>query len=198
MPTYSNILPLNPDCPQMARRVRRAIDGSYELAIRIRLFSLALPISFRYTSGLYLMDLPRQLGRLEQMAEAWQRLSPTVRIRLQDFDFVKHFDPQGNMRDQSWFSIIMVLRYLSPRFIGRKIVMRERLSDTPVNGNNVIDALEIVQLPIDSQGASDEADTLLADSLREAPRTVISLGRSAFSTAVSPSARLLALLTSEG
>lgn len=92
----------------------------------------------------------------------------------------------------------MLLRYRSPRLIGRKTVIREHLSDTPVNGKIVIDALEIVQLPIDSQGAFDEADTLLSESLHEEPRTVINFGRPAFSTAISPSARLLALLTWEG
>ena len=138
------------------------------------------------------MELPRQLGRLEQMAEAWQRLTPTTRIHLQDVDFVKHFDPQGQM------SMLILWNFLSPRLIGRKIVMRECISNTLVNGGCVIDALELIRLPINSQGASDDADTLLGDLLREVPRTIIRLGRSVFSTAVGPSAQLLALLTAEG
>ena len=111
---------------------------------------------------------------------------------------MQYFDPKGNVQDHSLFSIIMMLRYRSPRLIGRKTVIREQLSDTPVNGKIVIDVLEIVRLPINSQGAFDEADTLLSESLHEEPRTVINFGRPAFNTAVSPSARLLALLTWEG
>ena len=100
---HSNFLGFNSDFSQMARRVRWAIDSSYELAIRIRLFSLCIPISFRYTSGLNSMDLPRQLGHLDQLAEAWQRLRPTTRIRLQDFNFVQLFDPQGNIHGSPSF-----------------------------------------------------------------------------------------------
>lgn len=195
-PTNTIFLPFSPDFPQTARRVRGAIDSSYELAIRIRLFSLCIPMPFRYASGLYLMNLPCQLGRLQQIAEAWQLLKPTTRIRLQDFDFVQYFDPQGNIQDHSLFSILMILHYHPPRLIGRKTVMRERW--TLVNEQCLIDGLEIVRLPSGSQGASSEADTLLDGLLHEEPRKVMSLGRSAFTTAVNPSARLLAMLTSEG
>jgi hypothetical protein len=73
--------------------------------------------------------------------------------------------------------------------------MRERWFD---HSRGLIDGLEIVRLQIDSPGASDEVGILLNGSLHGKPRTVISLGRSAFITAVSPSARLLALLTLEG
>ena len=74
--------------------------------------------------------------------------------------------------------------------------MRERW--TLVNEQCLIDGLEIVRLPSDSQGASDEADALIGGLLHEEPRKFISLGRCVFSTAVNPSARLLAMLTSEG
>ena len=140
------------------------------------------------------MDLPCQLARLEQIAEAWQLLRPTTRIRLQDFDFVQYFDPQGNIQDHSLHSILLILHYRLPQLIGRKTVMRERW--TIVNGQSLIDALEIVRLPTDPQGASDEVGTLLG--LHEEPRRVINLGRSVFSTAVNLSTRLLAMLTSEG
>ena len=76
--------------------------------------------------------------------------------------------------------------------------MRERWSDTLVNGKIAIDALEIVRLPIDSQDTPDETDTLLGGIFQAGPRTVMSLGRSVFNTAVNLSTRLLALLTSEG
>jgi len=153
-------------------------------------------MSFRYTSGLYLMDPPCQLGRLQQIAEAWQLLKPTTRIRLQDFDFVQYFDPQGNIQDHCLFSILLIVHYRPPRPIGRKTVMRERWM--LVNGQCLIDGLEIVRLPTGSQGVPDEADTLLGSLLHKEPRIVMSLGCSAFSTAVNPSARLLAMLTSEG
>jgi hypothetical protein len=142
------------------------------------------------------MDLPSQLGRLEQIAEAWQLLRPTTRIRLQDFDFVQYFDPQGNIQDHTLFFILVVLPYRLPRLIGRKTVMRERWRSE--NGQYLVDALEILRLPADSQRASDEADTLLGSLLHEEPRRVMDLGCSAFSTAVNPSTRLLALLTADG
>jgi len=182
------------DIPQTARRVCGVIDASYELAIQIRLFSLGIPMAFRYRSGLYLMDLPCQLARLDQIAEAWQVLRPTTQIRLQDFDFVQYFDPQGNIQDHSLFSILMILHYRLPRLIGRRIVMREHW--TLVNGQCLVDALEIVRLPPDSQSGSDEVDTLLG--LHEEPRRLMSLGCSVLSTAVNLSTRLLAMLTSEG
>lgn len=142
------------------------------------------------------MDLPSQLGRLQQITEAWQLLSPTTRVRLQDFDFVQYFDTQGNIRDYSLFSILMVVHYRPPRPIGRRTVMRERW--TLVDGQGLIDGLEIVRLPTDSQGVPDEADTLLGSLLHKESRVVMSLGCTAFTTAVNPSARLLAMLTSEG
>lgn len=142
------------------------------------------------------MNLPCQLGRLEQIADAWQSLRPTTRIRLQDFDFVQYFDPQGNIQDRSILSILMMAQYRPPRLIGRKTVMREHWM--PLNGQLVVDALEIVRLPTDSQGASDELDALLSSSLHQGPRRVVSLGLFAFSTSVNPSTRLLAILTSKG
>ena len=153
-------------------------------------------MSFRYASGLYLMNLPCQLGRLQQIAEAWQLLRPTTRIRLQDFDFMQYFDPRGNIQDHSLFSILMILHYHPPRLISRKTVMRERW--TLVNEQCLIDGLEIIRLPSGSQGAPDEDDTLVGGLLHEGPRKVMSLGRSVFSTTVNPSARLLAMLTLEG
>ena len=74
--------------------------------------------------------------------------------------------------------------------------MRERW--TLVDGRGLIDGLEIVRLPSGSQGVPDEADTLLGSLLHKEPRVVMSLGCTAFTTAVNPSARLLAMLTSEG
>jgi hypothetical protein len=142
------------------------------------------------------MDLPVQLRRLDQIADGWRQLSPTKRIRSQDYDLMQRFDPQGNLRDGSSYSISFdIWDYRPPRLIGRKMVMRERWFD---HSRGLIDGLEIVRLQIDSPGASDEVGILLNGSLHGKPRTVISLGRSAFITAVSPSARLLALLTLEG
>jgi hypothetical protein len=84
-----------------------------------------------------------------------------------------------------------------PRLIARKIVIMERESEQVI-GNFGTDALEVVRLPIAPQGATDEADLLLNDSLNGGPRTVINLGRCAFNTTVSLSARLLAMLIPEG
>ena len=134
------------------------------------------------------MNLRCQLARLEQIAEAWQLLRPTTQIRLQGFDFVQYFGPQGNNED---FSILV---YRRPRLIGRKTVVRER---RPVaHGQFHIDALEIVRLPTNSRSTSDEVGTLLG--LHEKPRRVMNLECPVFNTAINLSARLLAMLTEEG
>jgi hypothetical protein len=79
-----------------------------------------------------------------------------------------------------------VLKHRPPRLIGRKTAIMERWSDTQVNGGYVIDAFGAVRLPIDSQGATDEAD-LLNDSLDGEPHAHhIQYGHQAISTPTGP------------
>ena len=134
------------------------------------------------------MNLRCQLARLEQIAEAWQLLRPTTRIHLQVFDLEQYFGSQGDIQD---FSIFV---YCRARLISRKTVVRERWPI--VLGQPIIDALEIVRLPTDSQSASDEVGTLLG--LHEEPRRVMNLEGFVFGTTVDLSARLLTMLPPAG